>query len=98
MNDRLGGAIGLAMKAGAVVSGDFAAEKTLNAGKARLMLLDSTCSDATRDRYERLCMRRKVPVLYVAELGERIGRPGRKIAAVTNESFQSMILRASGQD
>ncbi len=98
MNERLSGSIGLAMKAGAVVSGDFAAEKALAAGKARLMLLDTSCSESTRDRYEHLCLRREVPVLYVEKLGERIGRPGRKIAAVTDKNFQTMILRASGQN
>ena len=97
-NNRLYGSIGLAMKAGAVVSGDFAAEKTLTAGKAKLVLLDTACSEATRERYAHLCARRGIRILYVEDLGDRIGKPGRKIAAVTDENFQTMILRAAGQN
>ena len=97
-NSRLYGSIGLARKAGAVVSGGFAAEKALSAGKARLVLLDRTCSEATRDRYEDMCAHKGVPFLYVDELGDRIGKPGHKIAAVTDENFQNLILRASEQN
>ena len=97
MNSRLGGSIGLAMKAGAVVSGDFASEKTLASGKAKLVLLDAECSDATRERYEHLCLRKGVPFLTVDSLGDRIGKPERKIAVVTDTNFQTMILRAAGE-
>ncbi len=97
MNSRLQGSIGLAMKAGALVSGDFASEKTLTAGKAKLVLLDPECSEATRERYGHLCSKREIPILYVEALGERIGKPERKIAVVTDVNFQTMILRAAGE-
>lgn len=88
-------AIGLAMKAGRIVSGDFAAEKTVRAGNARLILLDAGVSDNTREKYEALAKAQDIGMFMIADLGACIGKPGRMVAAVTDDSFTNMIMRAS---
>lgn len=98
MDDRLTNAIGLAMKAGRLKTGDYAAEQTLRAGRAKLILLDETAAENTREKYRTLCESRGVETLRVRELGRWIGKPGRMIAAVTDESFTNMIRRAAGTE
>jgi len=95
---RLHNAMGLCMKAGKCRSGDFVCEKVLKEGKARLVLLDDTASENTKMRYQTLCRTRNVPILIVKELGHAIGRPGRMVAVVLDESFSNMIQDAAASD
>lgn len=96
--DRKTSAIGFAMKAGKVQSGDFIAEKLLRAGKAKLILLDRAASDNTSEKYRALCESRGVGLLLVEELGRWIGKPGRMTAAVNDEQFAAMIKRAFAEE
>jgi len=96
--DRKASAIGFAMKAGKVQSGDFLTEKLLRAGKAKLVLLDTAASDNTSEKYRALCESRGVDLLLVEELGIWIGKPGRMTAAVSDEHFAAMIKRAFADD
>lgn len=97
MNSGLTNAIGLAMKAGRIQSGDFAVERLVRSGQARLVLLDAGVSENTREKYCAICKTHCVELLYVDELGRWIGKPGRMIAAVTDVNFQNMIKRAFAQ-
>lgn len=92
---RLTSAIGFAMKAGRLKSGDFAVEKLVRAGKARLVLIDGAASENTKEKYRTLCAAHRTEQLEVNELGSWIGKPGRMLAAVTDEGFANMIKRAS---
>jgi ribosomal protein L7Ae-like RNA K-turn-binding protein len=96
-NERLHNAMGLAMKAGRVRSGDFVTEKLVRAGGAKLVLLDADVSDNTRTKYVKLCELNQIPLTIVPELGMSVGRPGRMVAAVTDENFKNMIIRALPQ-
>ena len=96
-NRRVHDAVGLCMMAGRCRSGSFVAEKLVRAGDAKLVLLDVSASAATRGRYEGLCAGRGIPLLPVEGLGEAVGRPGRIVAAVTDQGFADMIRRAAGQ-
>lgn len=94
-NDRLYGAIGLAKKAGALKSGDFATEKLLRGGKAKLVLMDASASDNTRRRYTGMCERQGVPLMELPALGGAIGDASRMLAAVVDDNFMRMIVRAA---
>jgi ribosomal protein L7Ae-like RNA K-turn-binding protein len=98
MNSKLTNAIGFAMKAGKLVSGDFTVEKTVRARKAKLALIDSTASDNTKDKYRSMCEHAGIELMEIEELGRWIGKPGRMIAAATDEQFTTMIKRASAQE
>jgi ribosomal protein L7Ae-like RNA K-turn-binding protein len=93
--DRLFNAIGLCMKAGKAQSGAFAVEKTIRAGKAKLVILEETASEATKARYEQLCASHGVPLLMTETVGRAIGKTSRIVMAVTDESFRSMIEHAT---
>jgi len=95
--DRLTNAVGLAMKAGRLVSGDFAVEKLLRAGKAKLALVDAAASENTLDKYRALCAAKGTEIVRVTDLGGWIGKPGRKLAAVTDHNFAEMIKRAAAE-
>lgn len=94
MGQRLSNALGLCRKAGRCVTGDETVEKTVRAGKAQLVVLDSECSENTRDKYTFLCRGRGVELLEVPEPGLAIGQPGRKVIAVTDTGFSKMIREA----
>ncbi len=85
------GAMGLAMKAGKCQAGDFVCEKLVRAGKAKLVLLDSAASDATKQRYRGMCSRAGIEALETDDMGVTIGKPGRMIAVVTDDNFVRMI-------
>ena len=94
VSSRLYNAIGLCMKAGKCRSGDGVVEDLLKKGGVLLILLDEGASDATKDRYEHACSRRKIPLLLCRNAGEAIGKPGRMVIAVTDPGFAGMITAA----
>lgn len=94
MTERLFNAIGLSMKAGKVKSGAFAAESTIRSGKAKLVLLEETASEATKTHYEHLCAAYGVPFYTVESVGSAIGKDSHIVMAVTDHSFRDMIERA----
>lgn len=82
------------MKAGRLRSGDFTVEKLVRASQVRLVLIDADASENTREKYRTMCQTHGAEFIPVAELGRWIGKPGRRIAAVTDENFRNMIKRA----
>lgn len=98
MDGRLTNAIGLSMKAGRLKSGDFAVEQAVRAGQARLVLLDESAAENTKGKYRAMCDYRGIEMLQIGELGRWIGKPGRMIAAVTDENFKNMIKRAAAEE
>ncbi len=94
MTDRLYNAIGLCMKAGKAQSGAFAAENAIKAGKAKLVLLEESASEATKTHYEQLCAAHGVPFYLTETVGRAIGKDSRIVMAVTDTNFKDMIERA----
>ena len=93
MTDRLYNAIGLCQRAGKAKSGAFAAENAIKTGKAKLVLLEETASEATKTHYEQLCAAHGVPMHLVETVGKAIGKDARIVVAVTDPSFRDMIER-----
>ncbi len=96
--NRLKNAVGLCMRAGGIVCGDFAVEKALKAGKVKLVLLDEKASEATKERYNGMCERAGVTCLVMEGMGASIGKSGGMIAAVRDARFVPMIQEAYGND
>ena len=91
---KLFNSLGLCRRAGKCQSGEFAAERAVRAGKARLILLEETASENTKARFETLCAGRKIPLKLVPEVGRAIGKDGHVVMAVTDMQFANMILGA----
>ena len=91
---KLFNSLGLCRRAGKCQSGEFAAERAVKAGKAKLVLLERAASENTRARFASLCEGRKIPLKIVPEVGRAIGREGHVVMAVTDIQFMNMILGA----
>lgn len=89
--DRLYNAIGLCQRAGKAQSGAFAAEQAIRNGKAKLVLLEESASDATKEHYARMCGSRGIPLRFVETVGRAIGKDARIVMAVTDPAFVQMI-------
>ena len=60
--DRVFSMIGLAQKAGTVVSGEFATEKAVKTGKAFLVIVSDAASDNTKKMFRNMCTFYEVPM------------------------------------
>ena len=88
--------IGLAMKAGKVVSGEFATDKNVKAGKAWLVLVSTDASDNTKKMFSNMCEFYEVPIYFYGnkeELGHAIGKEMRSSLAITDEGFAKSLIK-----
>ena len=86
--------IGLAERAGKVVSGEFSTEKAVKSKKACLVVLASDASANTRKHFSDMCAYRNVPLCIYGnkeELGHAIGKQMRANLAVTDQGFADSI-------
>lgn len=86
--------ISLAMKAGAVASGETKAEQSVRAGRAKLVILAGDASDNTKKKFNNRCESYQVPVMQYGlkdELGRCIGKEQRSVIAVTDQSFAGAL-------
>ena len=86
--------VGMAMKAGKVVSGEFSTEKAVKTGKAFLVIVSEAASDNTKKMFRNMCSYYEVP-MYVygtkEDLGHSMGKEFRASLAVTEEGFAKSI-------
>ena len=95
---KLFNSMGLCRRAGKCQSGEFAVERAIKAGKAKLILLEETASENTKARLSSLCGGRNVPLKLVPEVGRAIGRESHVVMAVTDIQFVNMILGAMASE
>lgn len=88
--------IGLAEKAGNIVSGEFSTEKAIKSGKACLVIIASDASENTRKHFSDMCAYRNIPIWIYGnkeELGRAIGKEVRVNLAVTNKGMADSIRK-----
>lgn len=88
--------LGLATKAGKVVSGEFATDKNVKAGKAWLVLVSTDASDNTKKMFSNMCEFYNVPRYFFGtkeELGHAIGKAMRTSVAITDEGFAKTLIK-----
>jgi len=86
--------IGLAMKAGKVVSGEFSTEKAVKSGHACLVIISEEASDNTRKKFQNMCTYYEVPIYFYGtkiDLGIAIGKEFRASLAVTDQGLSTAI-------
>lgn len=96
MNNKLLSFLGLACRAGAVVSGEFATEKAVKEGKASLVIVAADASDNTKKLFNDKCSYYEVPVIVYGDkesLGHAIGKELRASLAVTQQSFADGLIQ-----
>lgn len=88
------GMLGLAMRAGKVASGEFAAEKAVKEYRAFLVIVACEASDNTQKKFRNMCQHYKVPYCVFGtkeELGHMIGKEYRAVLTVNDKNFAEMI-------
>lgn len=97
-NEKLASALGFAMKAGKLRSGEFAAAKAVKEGRALAAVLDSSASENAKKHWSQLCKNADVPLIYAEGVGRAIGKESHMIACITDRGFANMILAARNEN
>ncbi len=94
MNDKVISLLGLAERAGKIASGEFAAEKAVKTGKARLIIVAEDASDNTKKMFTNMCTHYKVPIYLFGtkeELGHAMGQEFRASLSVEDAGFAKTL-------
>lgn len=86
--------IGLAMKAGKLVSGEQNCEKTIKCGKALLVIVSEDASTNTEKKFKDACLYRRIPFYRFGEkerLGKSLGKGFRSVIAITDKGFSRKL-------
>lgn len=89
-------ALGMAQKAGKIVSGDVAVKTALKKGKARLLLIAEDTSENSKKELINLASQMGVKVvegLNKLNIGWAIGKAKRSSIVVLDKNFVKMILK-----
>lgn len=96
MQDRVLSLLGIAAKAGKIVSGGFSAEDAVRKRKAFLVLIAEDAQGNTVKKFEDKCTFYKIPFRFYGSketLGRAVGRDSRACVAVTDRGFAEGILK-----
>lgn len=88
------GTLGLAMKAGNVVSGEFMTEKAIRDGRAELVMVAADASANTKKKFSDSCYFYHVPYVEFSDkdtLGNAVGKKFRASLAVTDRGFAASL-------
>ncbi|ETT53708.1 50S ribosomal protein L7Ae/L30e/S12e/Gadd45 [Paenibacillus sp. FSL R7-269] len=91
--------LGLAMRAGKIVTGDEAVLKAVRSSEAKLVVLAGDASDNTQKKFRDKCGTYDIPLVIAFhrdELGASIGKDQRVVLAVTDKGFAEMVSRTLG--
>lgn len=91
--------LGLAKKAGKVVSGEFSTEAAVKSAKAYLVLVSEEASENTKKKFHNMCAYYEVPIYLYGkkeELGGCIGQEFRASLAVTDPGFAEAVIKQLG--
>ena len=92
--DRALSLLGLAVRAGKVVSGEFSTENSIKAHKAKVVIIAGDASDNTKKKFRDKCKFYNVPVFVYGtkdKLGHAMGKQDRACAAVEDRGFAKNI-------
>lgn len=91
--------LGLAMRAGKIVTGDEAVLKAVRSAEAKLVLLAADASPGTQKKFRDKCGTYQIPLAVAFsrdDLGASIGKDQRVVLAVIDKGFAEMISRQLG--
>ena len=92
--DKVLAMLGIAAKAGSVLSGEFSTEKAVKEGKAFLVIVASDASENTKKMFRNMTDFYEVPMYEYSnkeELGHCIGKEFRASLAIVNEGLAHSI-------
>jgi len=98
--DKVLSLIGLATKAGKLVSGETATEIAIKNFEACLVIVANDASDNTRKHFSDMCTYRDIPLIEYGNkeiLGHATGKEYRSNMAITDNGLANAILKTIGQ-
>ncbi|EGL81943.1 ribosomal protein L7Ae/L30e/S12e/Gadd45 [Caldalkalibacillus thermarum TA2.A1] len=100
MDPKFWNLLGLAMRAGKVISGEEQVLRTIRKQQVCLVLMAADASANTKKKIQDKVAFYKIPLLIVGDryqLGRAIGKQKRVLVAVTDQGFASELRRYSHQ-
>lgn len=100
-NSKILSLIGLATKAGKIVSGEFSTEKSVKTGNGFLVVAAEDASENTKKKFRNMCSFYQVPIYFYGDkesLGRAMGKEYRACLAVQNENFAKAIMKELGKE
>lgn len=94
-NNKVLSFIGICMKAGKLVSGEFSVEKAVKSGQASLVVVAADASENSKKQYTNMCTFYKVPLYFLSskeELGRTLGKEYRASLAVLDERMAKALI------
>lgn len=94
--DKVISMIGMATKAGKIVSGEFMTEKAVKEGSASLVVIAGDASDNTKKMFRNMCSFYQVPFCVYGTketLGHGMGKEMRASLAVLDQGFCTAIIK-----
>ena len=92
--DKILNLLGLAQRAGKVISGDFIVEKAMKRKDPKLVLLAGDCAANNEKKYTQLAETHQIHSIANKEaLGTAIGKEVRVVVAVLDDGFAKAILK-----
>lgn len=88
--------LGLATKAGRIVSGEFMTEKAVKDGRAGLVIVGTDASANTKKNFRNMCEFYRVPYFEYGtkdELGHAMGKEMRASLAVIDDGFSKSLKK-----
>jgi len=86
--------LGLAQRAGKLISGEAGAEAHLHRGNAKLVILAEDASDRTKRFFSDLAAKQRTPVLIAGsklKLGLALGKSPRSVILITDDGFAQRL-------
>lgn len=96
MQDKIYSLLGLAARAGRIVSGSFSTEESVRSRKACLVILAEDSQTNTAKRIKDKCSYYRVPVVVYGSkdgIGHAVGRAPRACAAITDRGIAQSIIK-----
>lgn len=94
--DKIYSFLGLARKAGKVISGDETCERTIRSGKACLVIIAENASNNTKKKFADMCLHRDTEIRLFGDkelLGKCIGKDIRSVVCVLDYGFAGQLIR-----
>ncbi|MBS4912642.1 MAG: ribosomal L7Ae/L30e/S12e/Gadd45 family protein [Veillonella sp.] len=88
--------LGMAQRAGKLLSGDFVAEKAMKKQRIPLAILATDCAKNNGEKYRWLAQQHEVTLREFAtkaELGQALGKEQRAIILVMDDGFAKTMLK-----
>ena len=96
MKDKFISFLGITKKAGKVVEGYNKCEEILKKNSCYLIIVSQEASSNAREKFERICNNKKVPIIVAyssQELSYALGKEGLNVIGVKDSSMANRLLQ-----